>query len=185
MKNIIKISALVIAAVLCAAVFAACGNDTKNDKPSATVALADETEEKASASPTGTPVAGTFSWVKFDVPAGYTADEADNKITAVNGNDKTVEFIVTREALETSKQSVDEIIEKQLAEDSAKYSNGGDAGFGDRVWKMVRYQNDSGKNSRIFYALAGDGKNYIKVDASGMTENDEDVKVVLASLTVL
>ena len=186
MKTIIKISAVIIAAVLCTAIFAACGNESKDDKSSASGSSAVDTTEKKDgvSKASGEPVSKSFSWVKFDVPAGYIAEEAEDKVIAVNENDKNMEVTVAREVLQMPNQGIDEIVEQQVAVDSSKYSQGGNVGFGDRMWKMVKYQDD-GVEKRMFFALAGDGTNYLKVSTSGLTENSDDVRTVLASLTVL
>lgn len=182
MKNIIKIS-FIIFAVLCATAFSACGNNTKNESSSSSggssTVTASKAEEKSEVK--GSPAPTSFSWVKFDVPAGFAAEETGEYISVINNNNKNQYVNVAREAL--AGKTFDAVVEQQIAAGS-EYSKGSDAPFGDRMWKSVKYQKD-GFDNRIFIAPAGDGANYIKVSAFGLTESDEAVKEIMASLTLL
>ncbi len=182
MKRIIKTSFIVIS-VLCAVMLSACGNNTQKDNSSASgnssAEAIDKTEERTELK--GSPTPASFSWVKLDVPAGYTAGENADYVFVVNEYNKNQYVYVSREAL--GGKTLDDVVEQQISAGS-EYSKGSDTPFGDRMWKTVQYQKD-GSDNKIFIALAGDGANYIKASALGLTENDEAVKEIMASLTLL
>ena len=182
MKHILKIC-FIIFAVLFAIMLSACGSSNKNDSASSSGSSSAETSAKAEekSEVKGSPTPTAFSWVKFDVPAGYTAKETGDIISAVNDNNKNQYINIAREAL--ADRTFDAVVEQEIAAESG-YSKGPDAPFGDRMWKTVNYQKD-GADSRIFIAPAGDRANYIKVTAFGLTENDEAVKEIMASMTLL
>ena len=175
-----KITVILLVLVL-ALTFSACakpssGSGTSSDS---TNGLADT---GAAAGTNGTVSGEDQGWIKFDLPDGFeVVRESDQYITVINTKNNKQFIRLTRDYL--MGRSLEDLAYGQISNNAEKYSKGADGYFSGISWKVVNYT-ENGVECRMFFGLAGDGDHFIRITATGLTENDFALQIIMGHLII-
>ena len=123
-----------------------------------------------------------YGWIRLEAPGSFMGERDPDYLVTLKNTANAKQY-VTIEYADLQDGTIDAVAAVQTSAEPGKYSIGPEGFFSNIQWTVLNYQ-ENGLESRLYFALAGDGVHYIRLNAVGLMEEDFEFAVILGNIVL-